>query len=1268
MHTIVAETPLLELETNGDYKKRTSGCRENGPVSYPLDIAPSDPEPPSLLDRVQSKPGVERNILQLRIQRTKGRGDTVYIPLQAKASLNAADRTRFPLMEKVKEFLESEQKVFLLLGDSGAGKSTFSRELEFELWKTYSTKTGRIPLLINLPAIDNPEDDIIAKQLQKNKFSDSQIREMKLGRKFVLICDGYDESRQTHNLYIRNRLNQQGEWDAQMIISCHIEYLGSDYRNRFRPADHNQIPESSLFQEAVIAPFSIDQIYAYIHQYVSLYQPLWQAEDYKHALELIPSLKDLVRNPFLMTLSLDVLPRMVDPGQHLSTARVTRMGLYDHFVEQWIERGKKRLCEKDLTPQARAFERLSDEGFTLNGIEYLKTLAVAIYKEQGGQPIVEYSSLIDKKSWKTEFFSQEDNQLLREACPLTRNGNQHRFIHQSLLEYALARAVFDPQDRMNRAGSEVALDRRRSMDSTMSFEFQNTFKKESATSEREPNLESPLVWRSFVNEHSILQFLEERVQQEPYFKQQLFAYLEHSKKDKKWRTAAANAITILVRAGVQFVETDLKGIQIPGADLSYGVFDSVLLQDADLRKVNLRGVWMRQTNLSKAQMSGAQFGEIPFLIEETYARSCAYSPDGSLFAVGLENGDISVYSTSSWERTQTWSKHCNVVDSVAFSPDGSHLASASQDSTVCLWDVKTGKDDAHLVGHSSWVRCVAYSIHGDQVASASNDSTARIWDVVTGNCLSILNGHSLWVFSVAYSPKGDQIATSSGDMTVRLWDIDSGSCSRILSGHSSCVRDIAYSPHGDRIASASDDTTVRLWDVETGTCRHVLFSHENVVNGVAFSPSGNRIASGCRGGILKLWDTETGVCSVTLTGHVGGVTCIAFTPDGDQIATTSHDATVRLWHVSIGTSQFASADHSSAVCLVCSPQGDLIATGSEDNMIRLWDTDTGTHHRTLRGHSDSVSGIAFSPEGDRIASGGYDTTVRIWDVKTGTCIHTLLGHDSCVNSVAYSPHGRQVASASDDTTVRLWDVTAAEYHYVFVGHSGPVFSVVYSSDGKHIATSSVNYTVRIWKVLTGECCRVLKGHTNPASVVVYSPQGDQLASAGYDNTIRLWDVETGKCHSVLTGHNDRVKSVAFSPQGHILATGSWDRTVRLWDVNTKKCRAEIRNFEDTIHGVSWVASSDANYLVIGCGDGSLLKWRVDEDGDLYHVDLQWVATNGKLTVLGACIQDVRGLSQANSQLLQQRGAFTTSAGFRCIMHSTRNHPSEGTIRTFSEPH
>ncbi|KAG0215846.1 hypothetical protein BGX31_000752, partial [Mortierella sp. GBA43] len=269
LHAIVAKTLLEELESCDDVKKQKlyRVSRANGPTAYPLKIALPELGSPSLLDRVQNRPDVEGNIRVLRKQRTKERGNSVYIPPQAKPNIQSDDDTRFPLMERVKEFLESDRKVFLLLGDSGAGKSTFSRELECELWQDYDNKTGRIPLHINLPAIEKPEYDMIAKQLRKTEFTEPQIREMKHHRKFVLICDGYDESQQTHNLYVTNKLNQTGEWDVQMVISCRTEYLGVDYRDRFQPGNNrNTRSDSMLFQEAVVASFTMDQVQAYIRQ------------------------------------------------------------------------------------------------------------------------------------------------------------------------------------------------------------------------------------------------------------------------------------------------------------------------------------------------------------------------------------------------------------------------------------------------------------------------------------------------------------------------------------------------------------------------------------------------------------------------------------------------------------------------------------------------------------------------------------------------------------------------------------------------------------------------------------------------------------------------------------------------------------------------------------------------------------------------------------------------------------------------------------------
>ncbi|KAG0234728.1 hypothetical protein BGX31_004467 [Mortierella sp. GBA43] len=1241
-HATAAKTQIQELEECSDRQKQAlfDTSREQGPVDYPLKITLPEPAFPSLLDRVQNRPDVESNLRVFRKQRTRERGNNVYIQPQAKASFHAADETQSPLMEKVKEFLKSGQKVFLILGDSGAGKSTFSRELEFELWQSYKNKTGRIPLHINLPAIDKPEHDMIAKQLRKVEFTEPQIREMKHYRKFILICDGYDESQQTHNLYMSNQLNQPGEWDAQMVISCRSEYLGSDYRDRFQPGDRNQYSSSSLFQEAVVTPFTLDQVQDYIQQYVSVRQPLWRAEDYKQALELIPSLKELVKNPFLMALSLEVLPRMVEPGQHLSTTRVTRVTLYDHFVEQWLERGKKRIGERSLTQQVRvAFDRLSDEGFTVNGIAYLKRLAVAIYKEQDGHPVVEYSQLIDEGSWKDSFFGREDKELLREACPLLRNGSQHRFIHKSMLEYGLARAVYDPQDRRNKAIPEHNLRRRGSASSTMSFEMYSCKGKVKANTQHQPDIDSPLTWRSFVSDYSLLQFLEERAQQEPLFKQQLLGYIEHSKKDKKWRTAAANAITILVRAGVQFVGTDLRGIQIPGADLSYGVFDAVQMQDADLRKVNLRSVWMRQADLSRSMMTGVQFCELPYLSVHVAVGSCAYSPDGKFLAVALEDGKINVYTTSDWEKIQTLSGHAMEIQRILYSPKGGIMATGSRDGTIRIWDAGTGECRNIIIGHTDEVNMIAFSFHGDQIASSSDDKTARIWDPETGDSIRTLSGHSEGVLCVAYPPSGDRIATSSIDCTIRLWSTEFGSCSHILLGHTDDIWDIRFSPLGNQLASASTDKTVRLWDAETGLCQHILSEHNYMVYSVVYSPKGDQVVSSCDDQVVRLWDVESGTCQQTLTGHRDAARCAVYSPTGNQLASGSADGTVRLWDVSTGVSRHITGGHNLDVFSVkYSPKEDQFVSSSGDTTIRLWDAETGVCLRTMRGHVGGIRCVAYAPSGSTIVSGSADQSVRLWDVKSGTCRRIFTGHSDWVTCVAYSPKSGLIVSGSYDSTIRLWDATSGECREILYYHEYGIMSVAVSPNGMWIASGSNDFTVRIWSIEATVCHHLLEGHEGWVKCVEFSPQGNQLASAGYDGTIRLWDVETGDCEMILIGHSRTILGVAYSPDGDLLASGGIDKTVRIWDLASGQSRAVITDIQGNIEAIDWRSTSDADYLVLGCDDCSVHKWQLIKGADQLQVRLCWTATNGALMVTGANVQNARGLTQLNKQLLRQRGA------------------------------
>ncbi|OAQ22859.1 hypothetical protein K457DRAFT_1825144 [Linnemannia elongata AG-77] len=532
---------------------------------------------------------LEYDLENFRLQRIQEATMPVYISPMAKASLKAQDNDVFPLMERMQEFLAGDRQVMLILGDPGAGKSTFNKHLEHRLWIEYK-HVGPIPLFINLPAIKRPDTDLIAKHLRANNFSGDQIKEIKQHRQLILICDGYDESQQLVNLYRSNMLNQPGQWKTKMVISCRTQFLGPIYIDRFRPQSTNRYAAGSqdLFQEAVIAPFSKDQIESYIGRYVPLEPRAWTTKDYMDKLTAIPNLMDLAKNPLLLSLALETLYGFIEGKQDLSATSITRAQLYDTFVEHWSNVNEQRLQGCALTKTDRAvLNQLLDRGFVSESMDYSTRLALAIFEKQDGNPVVRYVHHYDMNTWKAQFFGMDPKaQLLRISSPLTRSGNLHRFLDRSMLEYFFSRAIFHPSSHGG--------------DDESTPQTNHTL-----TESQLINIDGPLFTMNLLSEPSVIHFLSDRVKQVTWFKQHLLELIDLSKSDDRASQAAANAITILARAGVHFHSADLRGIRIAGADLSDGQFDSVQLQGADLRDVNFSRSWLRQVDFSDAQMDGA---------------------------------------------------------------------------------------------------------------------------------------------------------------------------------------------------------------------------------------------------------------------------------------------------------------------------------------------------------------------------------------------------------------------------------------------------------------------------------------------------------------------------------------------------------------------------------------------------------------------------------------------------------------------------------------
>ncbi|KAG0061543.1 hypothetical protein BGZ89_011372, partial [Linnemannia elongata] len=574
----------LDLHVPGsDSANRTVRIRRGGNFREFRALQPL-PSASPLLSNVRNIQYLECKLHKFRLQRLEEAELPIYISPMAKANLQARDDNIFPLKEKILEFLASNRQVMLILGDSGAGKSTFNKHLE------------------------------------TNNFSEAQIQELKQYRQFVLICDGYDESQLTINLHTTNLFNRPGQWNVKMMISCRTQYLGQEYRSRFMPegSSHYTRQATDLFQEVVIAPFSREQIEDYVEQYVPLEPRPWTTKDYMDKLTTIPNLMDLVKNPFLLSLSLEALPEVTEGQQDLSVIKITRVRLYDTFVRHWLAVNSRRLQRNVLTREDRdVFDQLLEAGFISMGVDYATRLASAIFEHQDGNPVVQYVHIKDEKSWRAEFFGPGPKaRMLRESSPLTRTGSQFRFLHRSMLEYFLSCAVFDPrrQDVNDESSPQPGLD---------------------PTPAQSHVTDGPLFKRSLLTEPSVIQFLCERVKQHPDFEMQLLAVIEQSRIDATAATAAANAITILVRAGVRFNSADLRGVRIPGADLSDGQFDSAQFQGADLTGVNLARSWLRQVNFGGAQMDGVRFGELPYLQEQASVYAISFSPDGKMFAVGL---------------------------------------------------------------------------------------------------------------------------------------------------------------------------------------------------------------------------------------------------------------------------------------------------------------------------------------------------------------------------------------------------------------------------------------------------------------------------------------------------------------------------------------------------------------------------------------------------------------------------------------------------------
>ena len=545
--------------------------------------------------------------------------------------------------------------------------------------------------------------------------------------------------------------------------------------------------------------------------------------------------------------------------------------------------------------------------------------------------------------------------------------------------------------------------------------------------------------------------------------------------------------------------------------------------------------------------------------------SVAFSPDGTILAVGSGDGTVQFWSTATHRQSGKSFDSGDSVNAVAFSPDGSTLAIVTVDGTTRLWDVKAHRQIDHpLTGPASEVTSVAFSPDGKMLATGSDDGTARLWNVASRRqgARPLDSGANNAVNSVAFSPDGKMLATGSDDGTARLWNVASRHQIGQPISSGSSVHAVAFSPDSKILATGSDDGTARLWIVASHreVSQPLTPGPSSTVNAVAFSPDGTTLATGSTDGTARLWNVADRQVGRPYPGGTSFFTeSVAFSPGGNTLITTSDaDNVVWLWNVAsrqqAGRPITLPSDEE-ADSLAVSPHSNIFATGSIDGAVRF--SNIATRHQIgpliNLGPGNHVVALAFGPYGKTLATGSDDGTARLWNVANGRQIGRSLGSrsDLAVNAVAFSPDGKTLASGTGNRTVRLWDVaTHRQIGRSLPGGAEAVRSVAFSPDGKTLAAGSYDGTVRLWDVATGQQIgQALTGGTKAERSVAFSPDGKTLAAGSSDGTVRLWDLATRQqIGQPLTGDNISITSVAFSPDGKALAAGETNQTTNIWDL------------------------------------------------------------------------------------------------------------------------
>ena len=276
--------------------------------------------------------------------------------------------------------------------------------------------------------------------------------------------------------------------------------------------------------------------------------------------------------------------------------------------------------------------------------------------------------------------------------------------------------------------------------------------------------------------------------------------------------------------------------------------------------------------------------------------------------------------------------------------------------------------------------------------------------------------------------------------------------------------------------------------------------------------------------------------------------------------------TVYLWNAGTGDIQELctyeegeSVDaHISSVAWV-QEGGAHLAVGTSGGRTQLWDVHACKQLRSMDGHSDRISSMAWNRH--ILSSGSRDTSIVNHDVRVARhAVSTLCAHTQEVCGLTWSNDGDTLASGGNDNLLCLWDASASsssmsnrqEPRFRLTDHQAAVKALAWSPHERNLLATgggTADRCIKFWNSRNGALLNSIDTGSQVCALQWNPFEKEILSSHGYArNQIALWKYPSMTKIKELEGHTSRVLHLATSPDGSTVVSAAGDETLRFWEV------------------------------------------------------------------------------------------------------------------------